>query len=190
MLPLTDDERTRMTERWQQENETNKVPAFLVDITQRLLCWNRYALYTSDLANHEVMEHAQGATLFDLIFSQSFAAITAHVANRDAFFLSMLGAIKAETQPFQDESWCEDMIANARRRYPSFDALWAQLPARVEQATVYTFGPLHVASPEGDLAFQLLSIPFGNDHRFRTVHYHPLNAATIRVWSQWLEQEE
>ncbi len=188
LTPPTDVERTRVAVEWQNEYRHLTQPAYLVDFTQRLLAWNRYAPRILGMEyNDPRLRKLKGITIFDLAFNSDFIAAS-RITNGAEFLPNMIQVIKAEMEPFSDTNWYKELIDETSTKYPLFKSIWNSLPSNLPMVRLRTMGPVQVQHPDGKiLKFHLMGVDFVNDPRFRIVQYHPADVTTLSEWNKWID---
>lgn len=157
-------------------------PACLVDVSQRLLAWNRCAPRLLGMRSDDVrMRRLQNATLFDVLFdlAQRFVKIE----NYSEYLHRRLSAIKCGLRPYEDEPWYAPFIAQAQRRHPHFKSVWDSVSVDTRQAALAEPPiPLTVWVPgeSAALTFSIARAYFGEDGRFWSVLWLPVNATAMQ----------
>lgn len=174
------------------KNFYNPYPGYLVDCSQRLLDWNRYAPRLIGLTYGDPrMEEFRGITIFDLALNPDYIAATL-IANPEEFLTSTIYVIKRVLAPYQEEPWFIDRIEQTKHNYPLFEEIWDSIPFE----SIGPFGqiiidPVHIRHPEGYLLkFQILGTFFVDDPRFHSVQYTPIDTDTMRQCLKWAEEEQ
>lgn len=184
-LPTTD-EIAAARQHWRAGCALIPQPAYLIDISQRILEWNAIAPRLVGLhAADRRTQHFRNATSFDLAFG--LAQRFVEIENDAAYRRSFVHTLKRELQPYTAEAWYTPCIAAAQQRYPAFKQLWEAERALEAPSPAGGTLPLELRLPEhaGPLAFQRMKSPFVGDARFQTVFWLPVGITTTQICLAW-----
>ncbi|NJL55912.1 helix-turn-helix transcriptional regulator [bacterium] len=190
MLP-TEAEIEHACQLWLEEYQHIHLPSYLISYDQRVLVWNRYAPrmmgLTLETLPYGSMENVR---VFDMLFNQQLPSAV-RLLNADELAPKLLALVKAELRPFWDEPWHHEMVRTASENYPAFGAIWESIPDDLETVSIRTVGPIRLQyDADTVLSFNTYGADFVSDPRFRVVQYHPADSTTIRIWNQWVAEEE
>jgi len=185
-LPMTD-EIDEACQHWRAEYSNTPFPAYLSDVSQRLLAWNAAALRLVGLhpRDRRVWQFER-ATTIDLAFG--LAQRFVEIENIEAYRHSFVGTLKRELRPYEAEDWYDRCIATAQRRYPDFKRLW-EMAHPPPVSPVGCPIPLRMRLPQmapsagQTFTFRRDKAPFIGDPRFQTMLWLPDDAATWRAWN-------
>lgn len=171
---------------WRAEYADALLPAYLIDVSQRLLAWNPAALRLVGLHAHDRrIQYFERATTIDLAFglAERFVAIE----NTEAYRCSFVHTLKRELRPYETEDWYVPCIAAAQRRYLDFKRLW-EMEHPPPVSPVGCPIPLQMCLPgyNDAVTFRRVQTPFVGDPRFQTVLWLPDDAATWQAWGMLL----
>ncbi|HSH78215.1 MAG TPA: helix-turn-helix domain-containing protein [Herpetosiphonaceae bacterium] len=94
-------------------------PIYLIDISQRLLAWNRYVpRLIGRNPNDPTLGQYIGITLFELMFSPT-SEPRLYLDNPEEFVPAWLQLVKTGIEPYHEEDWYMALIGRARS-YPGF----------------------------------------------------------------------
>lgn len=187
----TEEEIEEARQQWRAGYGHIGLPAYLVDFSQRLLDWNRYAPRLIGMRYDDIRTRRfQNVTLFDVIFD--LAQRFVRIENRREYLPSLVHVMKSELQLYKDEPWYAPCIATAQQNYPHFRKLWESFPEDSFQASLTGLTVpirLHVPGESSVLTFQLVKIDFVGDVRFRIVQWIPVGAVTTQTCLAWVCEE-
>lgn len=176
---------------WREDYGHITHPAYLIDFSQRLLDWNRYAPRLVGMRYNDIRtRHFEDVTIFDVTFGLSQAFVT--IKNQETYLPSLVYVIKSELQPYRDEPWYVRCVSTAQEKYPLFRRLWESFPDDSFQASLAGVSvPIVLGLPEESepLTFQLVRIDFVADERFRIVQWIPVGEVAIRKCLEWVQEE-
>lgn len=187
----TEEEIEKAKSHWRRDYGHIPYPAYLVDFSQRLLDWNRYAPRLLGMRHDDVrIKWFQNVTILDITFGLSPYFVS--IKNSEEYLPSLVHVIKSELQPYKDEPWYHKFISTAREKYPLFKQLWDALPDESFQASLSGVAvPILLGLPgePEPLKFQLVRINFVADERFIIVQWIPVNDVAIRKCHEWINEE-
>lgn len=166
------------------------IPIYLIDDGQRLLAWNRYLPRLIGMnPDDPALAQFVGVTTIDLAFNPLYKT-TFQIDNPDEYLRLLVHTVKTGLQPFEGESWYQELLAHART-LPGFSALWdSTKDSAAQRVAVQHIIPLTVDVPNvGVLQFRLASNPFILDPRFQIIPFIPFGAASLRQCALWAEEE-
>lgn len=163
---------------WRRTYQDASVPAYLVDIAQRIHDWNDLCL----LLLGERRENLDGLTVFDLLFSD-FAQRRLPVTNAAEVLDKTVAMMGNEFQAYAGQPWVEECLQSARQAYPLFGQVYDRVSQEVPTPiAIRTIEPVCFAGPQGtQLRFRIVGVDLVSDPRFRAVQYVPLDAPTMRL---------
>lgn len=169
---------------WHDVFHNVPMPAYLIDVGQRLLASNHAAHRLMELCTCPPrVRNFRHTTTIDLIFGP--APRLASSEDDATFQRSFVHTLKRELHCYAVEPWYAHTIAAAQQRYPDFKCLWAmEHPPPVSPVGCPV--PLKVRLPEYSDALTLrrVKIPFVGDPRFQTVQWQPADATTWQAWGR------
>ncbi|MBN1875183.1 MAG: helix-turn-helix transcriptional regulator [Anaerolineae bacterium] len=187
----TEEEIEKARKQWHKDYGHITHPAYLIDFSQRLLDWNKYAPRLLGLRSDDMrLRHFQDVTIFDVTFGLSPKFIK--IVNQDEYLPSLVYVIKSELQPYKNEPWYAKCVSTAQERYPDFKKLWESFHDDDFQASLAGLSlPIVLNFPESSLTFtfQLVRIDFVADERFRIVQWIPVDEITMRKCLEWAQEE-
>ena len=177
--------------RWRLDYGHVWFPAYLVDMSQRMLDWNPYTPRFAGIKSTNPITHMlDGITVFDLTFGLADQFV--QIVNRDKYLSALVLTIKNEMRLYMDEPWYSPAINTALDAYPEFRRLWEATPigSEAEIGTGHHV-PIILDVPHvGRLTFQLLRFPFVVDSRFWVVQWLPVDEITTLHCLLWKKDEE
>ncbi len=178
-------------EQWREDYGHIAHPAYLVDCSQRLLDWNRYAPRLVGMHHDDIRtRHFQNLTVFDLAFGLPENLV--QIVNQEAYLPSFTSTTIGIMRPYADEPWYTKCIADAQQKYPHFKQLWDSLHSDSFQASLTGLAvPIVLSLPEEpqNLTFQLVKVDFSGDERFWIVQWIPVDKITIHRCFEWVQEE-
>ena len=169
---------------WRVEYGDHCVPAYMIDVSQRLLAFNGAAPRLVGLHRHDRRaRHFDNATTIDLAFG--LAQRFVEIENAELYRCSFVGVLMRELCPYATEGWYAPCLAAAQRRYPEFKRLW-EMEHPPPASPIGCPVPLRLRLPgcNDALIFCRVKIPFVGDPRFQTVAWLPVGASTWRTWTE------
>ena len=186
--PPTAGERAWAARVAQREVDAFPFPAYVLDCTHRLVCWNRHlphllGVRRVDPRLGQLARHSMLAAWFD-----PASRLGSLVAEPDVALPALIRAFRFEWQPVQAELWAADVLAELLR-VPRFAHYWRLVePEPPPTGAARALVPLRLDVPgAGRLQFRLGAEPFSGDARFRVVYYFPVDAATLSQCAAWTE---
>ncbi len=176
---------------WREDYGHIVHPAYLVDCSQRLLDWNRYAPRLVGMHHDDIStKHFQNLTVFDIAFG--LAENLVQIVNQEEYLPSFIHTTIGIMRPYQDEPWYAKSILAAQQKYPLFKELWESLHSDTFQASLTGLAvPIILSIPEEShhLTFQLVKVDFSGDERFWIVQWIPVDKITIHRCFEWVQEE-
>ncbi|RMH45423.1 MAG: XRE family transcriptional regulator [Gammaproteobacteria bacterium] len=176
--------------RWAQDYGHIWFPAYLVDMSQRILAWNRYTPHIAGVNSADpVTSVLNNITVFDMTFG--LAGQFVKIVNRDAYLSALILTIKNEMRLYTEEEWYEPCMTAALETYPEFRRLWESTPTgREAEIGTGHHVPIVLDIPNiGQVSFQLLRFPFVVDSRFWIVQWLPVDEVTALHCLLWKKEE-
>lgn len=177
--------------RWEQDYRHIWFPAYLVDVSQRILAWNRYTPHIAGMKSADPLATVlDGITVFDMTFGLADRFV--RIVNREAYLSALILTIKNEMRLYVEEAWYQTSLDRALETYPEFRHLWESTPTgREAQIGTGHHVPIVLDIPHtGQVSFQLLRFPFVVDSRFWIVQWLPVDEATTLHCLLWKKEEE
>ena len=182
----TADERAWAARVAQREVDAFPFPAYVLDCTHRLICWNRQLPHLLGLGIDDPrLEHLARQSMLAAWFDPT-SRLGSLVAEPDVALPALIRAFRFEWQQVQAEPWAADVLAELLR-VPRFAHYWRLVeqeppPSGAARALV----PLRLDVPGGGrLQFRLGAEPFTGDARFRVVYYFPVDPPTLSRCAAW-----
>ncbi len=187
LLPTTEEIKAAVKV-WHKSYNVPK-PAYLVDISQRLLAWNKYAIHLLGLRpNDPRLRNFKNITIFDFAFN-SITAPLIEVVNINEYVPTLIKVMKMESEPYKGEPWYDKWINDTKQKYLGFRDLWDAAennPLDLGFADVII---LRIPNENGLFKFQLSRSPFATDSRFYTVTWDPVDQKTILKCAAWVDDD-
>ncbi len=178
-------------QQWREDYGHIIYPAYLVDFSQRVLDWNRYAPKLLGMSRADLRTNLfQNVTVFDLAFGFSRRFI--HVVNEEEYLYSFVYTTKNMMESYRDEPWYAKCMRVAWEQYPVFKKLWDSIPEDGPQPSLTGLAVPIVLDLPGEsshLTFQLVKVDFVADERFWIVQWIPVDEITMRRCLEWVQEE-
>jgi len=187
----TEDEIEKAKKQWREDYGHIAYPAYLVDCSQRLLDWNRYAPRLVGMRYSDIRtRYFQNLDVFDIAFGlpEKFVRIVNQKEYLPSFTYTTIGMMR----PYEDETWYAKSILAAQQKYPYFKQLWESLHSDSFQASLTGLAVPIVLSLQEEpqnLTFQLVKVDFSGDERFWIVQWVPVDKITINRCFEWVQEE-
>jgi transcriptional regulator with XRE-family HTH domain len=161
-------------------------PAYALDLTTRLLAWNRhFPRLLGASADDAWMERLARRPLLELWFDPA-SPLARLVLEPHVLLPALIRALRYEVLHLGPGEWYEGLLVGLMR-IPRFRQYWEAPEAEPEVVgAARALTPLRLTAPGvGAMRFRLASEPFSRDPRFRAIYYLPADIATMRRWQAW-----
>ncbi len=164
-------------------------PAYVLDLTTRLIAWNRYLPHLLGVSPGDLLvARLTRRTLLQLWFDPA-SPLASLVAEPDVFLPALIRALRYEAFHLGSGEWYEGMLAGLMD-IPRFRQYWEAVEREPEViGAARALVPVRLSVPGvGLLQFRLSSEPFSRDPRFRVIYYLPADIATMRRCASWVAE--
>jgi hypothetical protein len=160
-------------------------PAYLIDIQENVLAWNRYAPHLLGLAHDDPRtECLRNKTTIDFAFGLYRSYVK--ISNQDYFLENFVHALKRRLLPHREEAWAVELVGKNSALYPEFKRFWEYLPDEVPPPHKPAIVSLDMPGL-GQLNFHLGVLAF-DDPRFFISEWTPTDDYTSMICRAWTKE--
>jgi hypothetical protein len=156
-------------------------PAYVLDCTHRLICWNALAPRLFGVVPDDPTLGGLARGSFVAAWFDPASPIAPRIVDREALHPALIRALRFEVEQFHGEPWYPPLLATLLE-LPAFRRTWEQVEREPATASAgRALVPIRLNTPDaGPLQFRLASERFVRDARFRMIFYFPGDLPTMR----------